>query len=250
MLGTSAALVLALLVVPSAVGGAGWGAFPGRFTPDVFDGRNTQLNLEVDLRNSLTANSEQTVFAYVTSTGQTDAFRIYSFTNFTGSQWEYTDTPVSTHGATQTLLWPLPVASWTDDDRTAMSVAIISLSASNLPVPVAPRTANVEGPWFYDPGTDQVVGDETTTHDLRYSLVVDFAYQNADALEQSDAALALGQVDDITEPAYRAIPDALDLAANPRPHARRDRGGHDAIRPGHRLQEFFRNPQDSSTTRR
>jgi len=212
VLGTSAALILALLVVPSAIGGAGWGAFPGRFTPDIFDGRNTQLNLEVDLRDSLTVNSEQPVFAYVTTTGQTDAFRIYSFTNFTGSQWEYTDAPVTTHGATETLLWPLPVDSWSEDDRTGMSVAILSLSASHLPTPVAPRTANVDGPWFYDPGTDQIVGDDTTTHDLRYSLVVDFAFQNSEALQASDAALALGQVEDLNDPAYRAIPEALDEA--------------------------------------
>ncbi len=211
-LGSVAALVLAILVVPSAVGGAGWGAIPGRYTPDLFDGRDTQLNLEVDLRNSLTANSEAPVFAYASSAGRSDAFRVYSFTDFDGSQWQYSAAPVTTHAATDTLLWTLPVDDWSTTDHTVLSVAILSLSASNLPVPVAPRTVNVIGPWFYDPDTDQIAGDDTTTHDLRYTLVVDFPYQNADALRESDGRLALGQVDDLRDPAYVEIPPTLDLA--------------------------------------
>ncbi len=211
LLGTTAALVLMALVIPSAIGGAGWGAIDQRYQPDLFDGRNTQLNLEVDLHKSLTVNSEVPVFAYVASAGKSDAFRIYTFTSFDGTQWDYVDATVSSHPATDTLLWPLPVDDWSDTPHNELSIAILSLSASNLPVPVAPRTANVEGPWFYDPATDQIVGKDTTTHDLHYSLVVDFAYQNAEALRASDARLALGQADDLTDPRYVALPSSLDL---------------------------------------
>ena len=208
---TAAVLALVALVAPTAIGGSGWGKISERYAPDLFDGRNTRLNLELDLRTSLTLNSETPVFAYVSSAGRSDAFRVYTFTDFDGANWNYTSTPVEGLSPSDGVLWPTPVDDWNSSATAQITVAMLSLTASNLPVPVAPRMVNAAGTWSYDPATDQVIGVDSTTHDLTYSMLVDFAFQNADALRGADAAAALDQAPDLTDPAYLAIPPAVDL---------------------------------------
>jgi hypothetical protein len=204
-------VALVALVVPTALGGSGWGAIADRYAPDLFDGSNTQLNLELDLRTSLTANSSTPVFAYVSPTGRSDAFRVYTFTDFDGSHWIYRDAATSGVPASGSVLWSADVPDWNGAPHAQMTMAMLSLTASNLPVPVAPRLVNATGNWFYDATTDQVVGERSTTHKLTYSLLVDFAYQNAKALRAADGEAALNQAKDLTDPAYLAIPSAVNL---------------------------------------
>ncbi len=211
LLATAAVLVVVALVVPTAIGGSGWGVIAERYAPDLFDGRNTRLDLDLDLRTSLTENSQTAVFAYVSPAGRADAFRVYTFADFDGASWNYRDPAMSNVAAAGPVLWPTEVTDWATAPRAPITVAMLSLTASNLPVPVAPRTVDVSGNWFYDAGTDQIVGDQTTTHDLTYSILVDFAYQNAKVLRETDAEAALGQAKDLTDPAYVAIPSAVDL---------------------------------------
>jgi len=211
LLATVAVLLVVALVVPTAIGGSGWGVIAERYAPDLFDGRNTRLDLDLDLRTSLTANSQTAVFAYVSPAGRADAFRVYTFADFDGAHWNYRDPAVSEVAASGPLLWPTEVPDWATAPRAQLTVAMLSLAATNLPVPVAPRTVDVKGAWFYDAATDQVVGNPTTTHDLTYSMLVDFAFQNAEALRATDAQAALGQAKDLTDPAYLAIPSAVDL---------------------------------------
>jgi transglutaminase-like putative cysteine protease len=211
LLATVAVLVVVALVVPTAIGGSGWGVIAERYAPDLFDGRNTRLDLDLDLRTSLTANSETAVFAYVSPAGRADAFRVYTFADFDGASWTYRDPAMSAVAAAGPVLWPTEVADWGTAPRAQLTVAMLSLTASNLPIPVAPRTVNVSGNWFYDAATDQIVGSQITTHDLTYSILVDFAYQNAEALRATDAQAALGQAEDVADPAYLAIPSAVDL---------------------------------------
>lgn len=208
---TVAVLVVTVLVVPTAIGGSGWGVIAERYAPDLFDGRNTRLDLDLDLRTSLTENSQTAVFAYVSPAGRADAFRVYAFSSFDGSSWSYRDPAISDIAAAGPVLWPTEVADWGTAPRAQLTVAMLSLTATNLPVPVAPRSVDVAGNWFYDAATDQIVGDQSTTHDLTYSILVDFAYQNAEALRATDAQAALGQADDLADPAYLAIPSAVDL---------------------------------------
>ena len=211
LLATAAVLVVVALVVPTAIGGSGWGVIAERYAPDLFNGRNTRLDLDLDLRTSLTVNSQTPVFAYVSPAGRADAFRVYTFADFDGAHWNYRDPALSEVAAAGPVLWPTEVPDWGTAPRAQLTVAMLSLTATNLPVPVAPRTVDVRGHWFYDAATDQIVGSPTTTHDLTYSILVDFAYQNAAALRATDAEAALGQAKDLTDPAYVAIPSAVDL---------------------------------------
>jgi transglutaminase-like putative cysteine protease len=211
LLATAAVLVVVALVVPTAIGGSGWGVIAERYAPDLFDGRNTRLDLDLDLRTSLTANSQTPVFAYVSPAGRADAFRVYTFADFDGANWDYRDPATSTVAAAGPVLWPTDVTDWGTAPRAQLTVAMLSLTATNLPIPVAPRTVDVSGNWFYDAATDQIVGNQSTTHDLTYSILVDFAYQNAEALRATDAQAALGQAKDLADPAYLAVPSAVDL---------------------------------------
>ncbi len=211
LLATAAVLVVVALVAPTAIGGSGWGVIAERYAPDLFDGRNTRLDLDLDLRTSLTANSQTAVFAYVSPAGRADAFRVYTFADFDGASWTYRDPAISAVAAAGPVLWPTEVTDWATAPRAQLTVAMLSLTASNLPIPVAPRTVDVAGNWFYDAATDQIVGNQVTTHDLTYSILVDFAYQNAEALRATDAQVALGQAKDLADPAYVAIPSAVDL---------------------------------------
>jgi transglutaminase-like putative cysteine protease len=211
LLATVAVLVVVALVVPTAIGGSGWGVIAERYAPDLFDGRNTRLDLDLDLRTSLTENSQTAVFAYVSPAGRADAFRVYTFANFDGASWNYRDPAMSTVAAAGPVLWPTEVTDWGTAPRAQLTVAMLSLTASNLPIPVAPRTVDVSGNWFYDAATDQIIGNQSTTHDLTYSILVDFAYQNAEALRATDAQAVLGQAKDLADPAYLAIPSAVDL---------------------------------------
>ncbi|HEX7590245.1 MAG TPA: transglutaminaseTgpA domain-containing protein [Demequinaceae bacterium] len=211
LLATAAVLVVVALVVPTAIGGSGWGVIAERYAPDLFDGRNTRLDLDLDLRTSLTANSQTAVFAYVSPAGRADAFRVYTFADFDGASWTYRDPAMSTVAAAGPVLWPTEVTDWATAPRAQLTVAMLSLTASNLPIPVAPRTVDASGNWFYDAATDQIVGSQITTHDLTYSILVDFAYQNAEALRATDAEAALGQAEDLADPTYLAIPSAVAL---------------------------------------
>ncbi len=207
-LATAATIALMMLAVPTALSGSGWGSFP---RVESLDAGATRLNLELDLRNSLTTNSITPVISYRTSGARPNAFRLYTFTEFDGTAWDREEPQITERAATQGVLWPEPVYGWTDRDRVRIDIAVLSLIEKSLPIPTSPRTIEIDGPWQYNSAADEVIGDGTTTRDLRYTVVTDLNFYNADDLRAADQLLVSGVFSDERDPKYRAVAPTIDL---------------------------------------
>lgn len=204
---TAATMAGVLLVAPTALGGPGWGMIPRIDAPASLE-TATRLNLDLDLRTSLTTNSTTPVIVYSTQGRKPDAFRLYALTEFDGVRYTREDTALPAISAGSGLLWPEPVESWQDADRQRLDVQVLNLAETNLPMPAAPRTVEVSGPWFYDPERDEVVSDEATARDLSYSVVTDLDFVNARDLRDTQSFIDDGV--DLTDPAYLSISPAID----------------------------------------
>lgn len=206
VLASAAGIGVALLVVPSALGGTGWGAIPRFDTPRSLD-TATRLNLELDLRNSLTVDSAQDVLRYTSSARKAGVFRLYTLTDFDGTSWARESTPQGDVPSSESPLWPEQVPDWDNAALTTLSVQITSMAERNLPLPAAPREIDVPQQWRYSPTMDEVTTSEGSTRELAYTINVDDSFfsaeqlRNAPPLEAGDAA---------TQPQYTAIPPAVN----------------------------------------
>jgi len=206
---TTVALVAVVLVTPTALGGNGWGAIPRIQTPDTFD-TATRLNLALDLRNSLTTDSQSTVMTYTVTGTRPDSFRLYALTDFDGTAWIRRDPDPSQRPATGGVLWPIEVENWSNRTRQRIDIRVQTLTERNLPLPVAPRTVTVDGDWFYDAELDEVFSQGASTQGLNFQVVTDLAYHDAQALQDAQTALNLGGADP-SDPRYLTISPAVDL---------------------------------------
>ncbi|WP_084104266.1 DUF3488 and transglutaminase-like domain-containing protein [Demequina sp. NBRC 110056] len=204
---TAATMGIAVLVVPTAMGGLGWGMIPRIDAPASLE-TATRLNLALDLRTSLTTNSTTPVIAYTTQGRQPDAFRLYALTDFDGVQWSREDTEIPGISASSGLLWPAPVPDWDEGTRQRIDVQVLGLAETNLPLPPSPRTLDIDGPWFYDRERDEVVGDGVTARETQYSVVTNLQYTSARALRDNQAAIDAGE--DPSDPRYVDLSPAID----------------------------------------
>lgn len=206
----TATLLAVAVVAPTALGGAGWGFIP-RFDASGILDAPTRLNLELDLRDSLTVNSRRPVMAYHTSDAKPPALRLYTLSSFNGNAWEGGTEPSGTRPAGQGVLWPEAVEGWEGAERTRLDVVVLSLSERNLPLPPAPRLVEAPGPWNYDAATDVVYAEQATTLDLQYTVVTDLGYHDAAGLRRAARAVAADPALDLADPAYTAVPPSVDL---------------------------------------
>ncbi|WP_084040283.1 DUF3488 and transglutaminase-like domain-containing protein [Demequina sp. NBRC 110053] len=204
---TVATMAAALVVVPTAMGGNGWGMIPRIDAPASLQ-TATRLNLALDLRTSLTTNSTTPVITYSTSGGQVEALRVYALTDFNGVEWdrEVTDLPGSS--ASSGLLWSETVPDWEELSRERIDIQVLNLIESNLPLPPSPRTVDIDGPWYYDHDRDEVVGDGVSTANLQYSVVTADDYTSPDELRDAQPAIRAGG--DPTDPRYVTVSPAID----------------------------------------
>jgi len=208
LLAGGAALAVTLLVVPSALGGPGWGAIPRFETPRQLD-TATRLNLALDLRNSLTVDSAQPVFFYATNGRKVPVFRQYTFTKFDGSAWsrENADPPEMSTSAVP--LWPEPVPDWDMLALTLVEIRGTTLAERNLMLPTLPRTVDVGDPWRYAPERDEVTASEGSTRGLDFRMMVAHDYVTEEKLAAAPDVTA----DDLAAaPQYTEIPPAVDDA--------------------------------------
>lgn len=172
LLGTTATLVVVVMATPLVLSGPGWGMIPRFGAPSSVDGP-TRLNLAVDLRNSLTAQSTTPVIVYESSGARPSAFKLYTLSDFDGARWQREDTAVPPYSATGEVLWPTHVDNWADRKRTRLEVQVLDLQEPNLPLPPTPRTLDIEGQWHYDPELDEVVGADVSAREARYAVETD-----------------------------------------------------------------------------
>ena len=207
---TLASLALLGLAAPAALGGRGWGSIPDIDAADIFD-TPTRLSLDLDLRDSLNNNSEAPILLYLSSVPRPDSFRLYTLTDFDGSSWEYTAPEPTNRSASLGLLWPESLDDWLDKEHVRLDVFVQSLVVGNLPIPTSPRTIDVEGNWSYDAPTDTIVGDQETTRDLNYTIVMDPSFHSAATLRATEETLESDPDQDASDPAYLDVPPAVNL---------------------------------------
>lgn len=203
----AATIVLVALVTPTALGGNGWGMIPRFATPDGLDG-STRLNLALDLRNSLTANSSSPVMVYVSTGDKPEAFRVYTVTAFDGSQWTLDDSEGDQQPITS-VLWSNPVPDWESQQLDRIDVSIQDFISDHLPLPTVPRTIDVPGQWTYSPSHDVVSSSTDKTTWLDYSFNADLQYFTADKLRALGSAAS---DDSLLGANFVNIPAAADRA--------------------------------------
>lgn len=181
ILATVAAMLLVVVVAPTALGGNGWGMIPRIAAPNEFD-TATRLNLALDLRNSLTTGADSPVMLYVTTGDRPEVLRLYALTDFDGAAWDREDPEPTDRSASAGVLWPTSVDNWNDRNRDRLNIQILSLAETNLPVPAVPRTVDVDSRWSYVSQMDEIVTDGNGTQNLTYSVVADLTYFDAAVL--------------------------------------------------------------------
>ncbi len=209
---TLASLALLGLAAPAALGGRGWGSIPDIDAADIFD-TPTRLSLDLDLRNSLNNDSEAPILLYVSSGPRPSAFRLYTLTDFDGASWEYTAPEPTNRSASQGLLWPESVTGWNDAEHVRLDVTVYSLVVNTLPIPTSPRTIDVNGNWTYHAPTDTIIGDDETTRNLTYTIVMDPSFHSATTLRAAEEILESDPDQDATDPAFLEFPPAVDLGS-------------------------------------
>lgn len=238
---TVAAVALVAVVAPSALGANGWGLIPRFAAPNQFD-TTSRLNLALDLRNSLTAQSGSPKIVYFTSGRRPDAFRVYTLIDFDGSAWSQREAdPTVREPLNGGVQWPVPVSDWETRDLDVISVQVLSQAETSLPLPTVPRSVDIGGDWAYSPVLDEVQSDTATTQNLSYAFEADLSYFSVDSLKALGAASAQ---DARLDPGYLALADPIDVDAI-RASAL-DIVGNASTRYDQAvaLQEFFRNTQE------
>jgi len=210
IIASTTALVVAALVAPAAVGGNGWGAIPRFNAPSALE-TSTRLNLALDLRKSLTVNSAQVVFSYVSTGRHPDALRLYTLREFDGTTWtrEKDDATDTVPAASSGVLWPGGLEGWNDLEHVILSIDLSNSAERNLPLPTFPRSVDAPDNWMYSPSRDEVSTADGSSKGLQYSVVTALDYFTEDNLQASQDAIDAG-VDPVSA-AYNEIPTSIDI---------------------------------------
>ncbi|WP_084100417.1 DUF3488 and transglutaminase-like domain-containing protein [Demequina sp. NBRC 110051] len=202
---TTATLAVSLMVVPSALGGNGWGVIPRIDAPSSL-ATTTRLNLDLDLRTSLTTNSTAPALVYTAEGPRPDVLRLYSYADFDGVGWDYGTPEPSDLAPTDGVLWPVDVPAPSEDIAT-YEIEAVDSAESNLALPSVPRSVDVDGDWGYSAATDEVVSPQDSTLGLRYTVTADTGYLTPERLLASPVDAA---ADAAVGSQYLELPGALD----------------------------------------
>lgn len=200
--------------------------------PDVGTGAVGPVRLadDLDLRDSLRDQSSQVVLRYTVESVDEDAegptataglvgpLRSFTLRDFDGRSWQRDPGADLTDWDRGGLLASTPglVGATPDASRgtlTAVDVQVGALREQRLPVSTFPRTVDIDGRWSYDPARDEVVGQDRTDVDTRYSMIVEVPDLEPDLLRSTSGEVP----DDVT--GYLEVPgteheqDLRDLAA-------------------------------------
>ncbi len=167
--GVSLALAVVVPVLVPGVGeriltGRGTGTGPG-------DGTVTVLNPLLRLREDLGSRSDTPLLSYTTTQKTPQPLRVVVDDEFRGDLWQPStgEVPLSnkvTNGAGR----PEGLDSSVSAKDETTSVSVTSLAQNYLPVPFPWSRVDIKGDWIYDAKSLVVVGRNTTTRDLQYTV--------------------------------------------------------------------------------
>ncbi|WP_062528975.1 transglutaminase family protein [Demequina rhizosphaerae] len=205
---TAATVLVALIAAPLAIGGPGWGAMP-RLTLPAALGGTSRLDLEIDLRNSLTEQSAEPVLTYTSDSGRVDVLRAYSFGSFDGTQWDRD--PVGDTAPATGVLWPEDTGSPLIAEPGTLAIRFGNSAESRVLVPAAPRTLAAGSEWRYDASTDEVLIDRPEgTADLRYTVRQAVDFHTEESLRAADPLIDAGGDSNVPE-RYLDLNERIDI---------------------------------------
>lgn len=183
LVGASAAALTVLAVVAGPLLSAlpGWGSvrLPSTWGDGTGGSGPVEVSLDLDMRASLGDRSDRPLITYTLSGAPPGPLRLYTLTDFDGTQWQR-DEPPTPDAPAEGGLWPdepertvVDAASTDQDGVGRLSVQVGDLDQDRLPLPLEPRRVTVPGDWRYDPERDEVSSaTRATTRDLDYDVVV------------------------------------------------------------------------------
>ncbi|WP_062297135.1 transglutaminase family protein [Demequina maris] len=205
---TAATLLVALVAAPLAIGGPGWGAMP-RLTLPASLGGGARLDLEIDLRNSLTEQSATPVLTYTSDSGKVDVLRGFALATFDGTRWDRD--PLGDTAPATGVLWPEDTGSPLIADPGTVSIQMGSKGQDRVLVPSAPRSLVAGSEWRYDASTDEVLIDRPEgTANLRYTVRQALDFHTEESLRAADPLIEDGG-DAAVSPRYLDLNERIDI---------------------------------------
>lgn len=199
VVGATAAGVTAVAVAagPALSAVPGWGTvrLPSTWGDGTSGSGPVELSLDLDMRSSLGNRSDRPLITYTLTGADPGPLRLYTLTEFDGTQWQRDESPPPGEPATGGL-WPAEegraaadAAQRGQEGVGVLTLAIGDLDQDRLPLPLEPRRVSVPGDWRYDAERDEVAsGSSTTTRDLRYEVLVAPLDLSAPTLQADDVA--------------------------------------------------------------
>ena len=174
--GAATVMVAAIVLGPVAGSTPGWSTVR---LPDLGSAGPGSLRLaqDLDLRESLGARSSEVVLTYRADPVTVGPLRVFTLRDFDGENWSRDDRSLGL-APDDVLLWPARdlvnrPADEAAPTRSNVTVRVVGLREERLPVPVMPRTVDVDGRWSYDAERDEVVRVGVTRPGTIYSMRVE-----------------------------------------------------------------------------
>lgn len=134
-------------------------------------GGPVRISSDLDLRADLGSRSGQVILTYTTAAPDLGPLRVFTMTNFNGRSWSDPDSPANdlVPVVPGEPLVPVGVDA-PAPASAAVRVTIARLQDVHLPITISPRSVTIGGRWEYDATRDQVIGRQTTSAGLTYSM--------------------------------------------------------------------------------
>lgn len=237
------ALAVAVLVPPLVPGlgeqmlGSGSGSGPGNGNREI-----TVVNPILNLREDLQQRSSTPILTYRLDEGvDPQPLRIVAVTRYDGTVWSPPTGEIPADNRVQDGL-PSPPGLGATIETTTRQVRLEAGDYAQrfLPLPYPATSVDVEGTWLWDPGTLNVVGEDSTTQDRVWSASY---LEVAPTPEQLDAA---GSGPPTLVQEYTRLPDTFPVEL--RRIARRVAGNGSPYEQATNLQRYFRSDEFTYST--
>lgn len=205
----AAAVGIALVATPVVASLPWWGALPRIDAPASLQGP-TRLDVNIDLRDTLTERPQADVLTYTSPRGRLDVLRMYALADFTGATWVPDPVDVDALPEAADLLWPEPAPGLAVGDLSPVTVTATALADAGAPIPAVPRTAPSGDGWRYDAERDTVMSTAPSgTLDRQYTVQAALAFHTDAALRGSQELIARGG-DSAVDARYLALAETID----------------------------------------
>lgn len=197
---TTVCVTVGALLVGSLT--SGLGPLASRSWSDTFasQGSAVRLSDDLDMRRNLDERSSQVVLTYSGEAARNlGPLRVYTASAFDGTRWLRSDSTSGDIVSPDDILWagqPGPVG-----EARAVDVVLEGYRDSLLPIPLEPRTVDVDGEWRYASAQDEVRATSATSEGETYSFTTTPRALDAESLRASTGG---GTVDD----RYLDVPDS------------------------------------------